>query len=275
MANETHTLKIGNTSYTLAPLWGNIQSKPTTFPPESHTHNYLSTSGGTVSGTITLNATPGITVCRSSGIPYIRFGASSSSVYGEFGADSTGAPVWWTDVTNAPGKGAWRTIITESNISSWALPKSGGTLTGTLTAQAIAARSGSTYDIGTSGTRFRYGYFSSAVYAASGFYEQSDERLKNFGDKIPIDLEKISKLKKNYFKWKEDCNTNTQIGVSAQEIKEIYPELVTETEDGHLNVAYDKLSVVALGAVDELHKKNKELEERIQKLESIVNELIK
>ena len=146
---------------------------------------------------------------------------------------------------------------------------------GTITTRAIATSSNGSYDIGATGTRFRYGYFSSSVYATSGFYESSDERLKNFGDKIPVDLEKISRLKKNYFKWKEDSNTDTQIGVSAQEIKEIYPELVTETEDGYLNVAYDKLSVVALAAVDELYKKNRELECRIQKLEEIVNNIIK
>jgi hypothetical protein len=110
--------------------------------------------------------------------------------------------------------------------------------------------------------------------ASGGFYESSDERLKNFGDKIPVDLEKISKLKKNYFKWKNDSITDTQIGVSAQEIQELYPELVSTDDDGHLTVAYDKLAVVALAAVDELYKKNQELESRIQKLEEVVNKLI-
>ena len=81
---------------------------------------YLPLTGGTVSGTITLNATPGIIVNRSSGVPYIRFGKNSSSIYGEFGADSTGTPVWWTDVADAPGKGAWKAILTESNFIKWA-----------------------------------------------------------------------------------------------------------------------------------------------------------
>ena len=81
---------------------------------------YLPLAGGTVSGTITLNATPGIIVNRSSGVPYIRFGKNSSSIYGEFGADSTGTPVWWTDVADAPGKGAWKAILTESNFIKWA-----------------------------------------------------------------------------------------------------------------------------------------------------------
>jgi hypothetical protein len=123
--------------------------------------------------------------------------------------------------------------------------------------------------LGTTSSRFSHGYFSGKLYAAQGLFEESDERLKNFEGKINIDLDKLSKLKKNYFTWKNDSNTK-QIGVSAQEIMELYPEIVSETEDGILNVAYEKLSVVALAAVDELYKKNQELEKRLSKLESIL-----
>lgn len=112
------------------------------------------------------------------------------------------------------------------------------------------------------------GYSNNAVYASGGFYESSDERLKNFTERIPIDLDKLSELKKNYFTWKDSENTEQQLGVSAQEIRELYPEIVSEQENGTLTVAYDKLSVIALAAIDELHKKNKELEERLTALEN-------
>lgn len=130
--------------------------------------------------------------------------------------------------------------------------------------------------LGTTSSRFSNGYFSGKLYAAQGFFEESDERLKNFEGKINIDLDKLSKLKKNYFTWKNDSNTK-QLGVSAQEIMELYPEIVSETEDGILNVAYEKLSVVALAAIDQLHDENKKmknkintLEERLAKLESLL-----
>lgn len=35
-------------------VWSNVSGKPATFPPDSHTHPYLSTSGGTVSGNLTV-----------------------------------------------------------------------------------------------------------------------------------------------------------------------------------------------------------------------------
>ena len=117
----------------------------------------------------------------------------------------------------------------------------------------------------------------SRLYAANGFFEQSDARLKDFSEPINVDFDKLSKLTKSYFTWKDKRNNERQLGVSAQEIKELYPEIVSETEDGILNVAYDKLSVVALAAIDQLHDENKKLknkintlEERLAKLESLL-----
>jgi hypothetical protein len=111
------------------------------------------------------------------------------------------------------------------------------------------------------------------IYSSNGFYETSDERLKDFGEKIPVNFEKLSQLKKNYFKWKDSENKDLQIGVSAQEINELYPEIVSKGENG-LTVAYDKLSVVALSAIDKLYEENKSLKERLNKLEQQIENII-
>lgn len=124
-------------------------------------------------------------------------------------------------------------------------------------------------DLGTDSIRFRNGYFSNQVFAANGFYESSDERLKDFGEGLNVDLDALSKIRKSYFTFK-DKPENPQIGVSAQEIQKLYPEVVIETSDGHLNVDYAKLSVVALAAIDQLNDKVKSLEDRLARLEKLL-----
>jgi hypothetical protein len=61
------------------------------------------------------------------------------------------------------------------------------------------------------------------------------------------------------------------MGTSAQKLQEIYPELVSESEDGKLAVSYDKLTIIALSAVDKLYEENKQLKERLEKIEKLLN----
>ena len=103
---------------------------------------------------------------------------------------------------------------------------------------------------------------------APAFYESSDERLKDFYNSIDVDLDKLFSLPKKFFKWKSNPNGEFEIGTSAQELQKIYPQLVNTDDNGYLTVAYDKLSIIALRAIDKLYEMNKNLEIRIQILES-------
>lgn len=121
---------------------------------------------------------------------------------------------------------------------------------------------------------------SSGVYCGGGFYESSDENLKQFIGEIEIDFNKLKQIPKSYFTWNSDEDKKLNIGTSAQEVQRIYPELVNEDKDGNLTVAYNKLSVIALKAVDllddrckALENKNKELEERLSKLENLIKSM--
>ena len=103
--------------------------------------------------------------------------------------------------------------------------------------------------------------------SSGGFFDTSDERLKNFGDNISVDFEKLKNLRKSYFTFKNDIDKKEHIGVSAQEIKEVFPEIVNEDSNGCLTVDYSKLSVISLAAIDKLNEKCENLEKRLQKIE--------
>ena len=110
------------------------------------------------------------------------------------------------------------------------------------------------------------------LYAAHGFYQSSDERLKDFGEDVKVDFDELANVPKKYFTWKEKADSRQHIGTSAQELQKVYPELVKTDATGKLSVDYASLSVIALAAVDKLHKENEELKKRIESIERYLTE---
>ena len=98
------------------------------------------------------------------------------------------------------------------------------------------------------------------ITATKGFYQVSDEREKIFKNELDIDFDKLKTIPKSYFTWKGDEDKKLEIGTSAQKLKEVYPELVSyDSVDDRYTVSYDKLSIIALKAVDKLHEENEML----------------
>ena len=105
------------------------------------------------------------------------------------------------------------------------------------------------------------------VYIEDGeLFALSDETYKVFGEKVEVDFEKLKTIPKVYYTWKDGSDDKPQIGTSAQKLRDIYPEAVSEV-DGKLAVSYHKLSIIALAAIDELHKENEELKARLKAIE--------
>ena len=61
-----------------------------------------------------------------------------------------------------------------------------------------------------------------------------------------------------------------KIGVLAQEIKEVFPELVSEDDNEMLAVNYQGLVPVLINALKEQDAKMKEQEKRLERLERLV-----
>ncbi len=81
----------------------------------------------------------------------------------------------------------------------------------------------------------------------------SDIRLKeNLVELSPDVLSKLSNIKGYTFNWKADPERRTDIGVIAQEVESIFPEIVfTNATDGFKGVNYSRLSVLLLKGLQE------------------------
>ena len=101
----------------------------------------------------------------------------------------------------------------------------------------------------------------------------SDLRFKENINSIPKALGKVAALRGVTFTWKQDeypsrrFADGSQIGLVAQEVLEIAPEVVLKHEDGYYSVDYGKLTPLLIEAVKELKAQNEELRRRIESLE--------
>ena len=75
-------------------------------------------------------------------------------------------------------------------------------------------------------------------------------------------MDKVGKLAGYEFDWNDnqDNYKGHDYGVVAQEVQEIFPELVSERDGGYLGVKYEKLVPVLIESVKELKERVEEIE---------------
>lgn len=96
----------------------------------------------------------------------------------------------------------------------------------------------------------------------------SDARMKENVKTLEGALEKVTHLRGVSFEWKDpQKDSGTQIGMIAQEVEQVLPELVSTDQEGYKSLAYSKLTCVLIEAVKELKAENDELRKRIAALE--------
>ena len=150
--------------------------------------------------------------------------------------------------------------VTSSGVTSVATGNglSGGTITST-------------------GTLTMSGSYSGSFSASSNITAySSDERLKHFKGKIDNALDKVDQLNGYYFEWNDvakgldggkSFKEGIEVGVSAQEIEKVLPEVVTEApivkienlDVDYKTVYYDKIVPLLIEAIKELRAEVKEL----------------
>jgi len=94
------------------------------------------------------------------------------------------------------------------------------------------------------------------------FYSESDAVLKEDIEPIVNPLKKILKLAGVSFTWKKSKQSG--LGVIAQEVEKIVPEIVSTNLNGHKTVSYDSLVPILIEAVKEQQKQIEYLKKKIK-----------
>jgi hypothetical protein len=105
----------------------------------------------------------------------------------------------------------------------------------------------------------------------------SDARLKTIKEKVPNALDKVMQLNGYRFDWNEINNlTNIKedIGVIAQEVESILPELARTNENGYMSVRYQGLTAVLIEAIKEQQTQIESQKSEIEELKDLVKQLI-
>jgi hypothetical protein len=91
---------------------------------------------------------------------------------------------------------------------------------------------------------------STGLLTSTDYNSSSDKRLKKKIKTVGSALDKINALRGVTFTWK-DSNTDS-IGMIAQEVQEVLPEVVTTDDDGFMGIKYTNMIGVLIEAIKEL-----------------------
>ncbi|HHC73442.1 MAG TPA: hypothetical protein ENK78_00010 [Thiothrix sp.] len=100
--------------------------------------------------------------------------------------------------------------------------------------------------------------------------QNSDERLKKDIKPIEGALDKVKQLQGVTYQWKDEKKgTETQLGLIAQQVEKIVPEVVKTAQDkqGTKSVAYANLVALLIESTKELQQENESLKARLDALE--------
>ena len=95
-------------------------------------------------------------------------------------------------------------------------------------------------------------------------FGSSDERLKDNIQPITEPLWKVSQIGGYTFDWneKQDTYEGHDVGVVAQEIHKVLPEVVAERSNGYLGVKYEKIVPLLIESIKELKKEVDDIKEK-------------
>jgi hypothetical protein len=112
-------------------------------------------------------------------------------------------------------------------------------------------------------------YVAGSIYATGDITAFSDIRVKKNIEVITDALAKVEAIRGVTFERSdEEDDGKRHMGVIAQEVEAVAPELIKENADGMKSVAYGNLTGLLIEAIKELSEQNKALLARLEVLEA-------
>ncbi|RLD90949.1 MAG: hypothetical protein DRJ09_02695, partial [Bacteroidetes bacterium] len=103
----------------------------------------------------------------------------------------------------------------------------------------------------------------------------SDRRWKTNITKIDNPITKLQNINGYYYNWKSSKDKSRQVGVIAQEVESVLPEIVSTDENGYKSLDYSKLTPLLIEAVKQQQKTITELQQKLQEMETLKQRLDK
>jgi hypothetical protein len=115
--------------------------------------------------------------------------------------------------------------------------------------------------------------------ACNTLLQTSDERYKQNIQPLTNPLQKITQLKGINYDWKTDeypeknFSNDKQVGMIAQDVEKIIPEIVHTDDEGYKSISYDKMAAYFVEALKELKKENENLKRQLEIQQQQINRL--
>jgi prepilin-type N-terminal cleavage/methylation domain-containing protein len=115
-----------------------------------------------------------------------------------------------------------------------------------------------------------------ANYLKAGYFVyNSDERLKHDIEELKGNVANLEKIRGVSFVFNKDKTNARRLGVIAQDVEKVYPELVHQDKDGFKEVDYLGLIGPLVGAVKDLETENEALQAQMKEQEALIQDLSK
>jgi hypothetical protein len=132
--------------------------------------------------------------------------------------------------------------------------------TNTLTPAVNGTQTDATVDLGYSSYRYKDAHFSGTVNAAN-FNTTSDATLKTNVETLTGSLDAVKSLRGVSFDWIE--NGNSEVGVIAQEVEAVLPDVVSTNDQGIKSVKYGNMVALLIEAMKEQQLRIEALEAKL------------